>query len=518
MSFQQRYFEVRKLYQEVIRHRRIIIACFIIIACMCGILRTRVRVNYDMDDYLPSSAPSTVALERMRGTFKDSVPDARIMVRVKDRQEAAAFQKKLEETTGIEKVSWLTDDIGADIPPEMFPHSMTDQYYKNGYALFTAAIREDQRIEAIDNIRRLIGDRGWMTGSAVNNAVATKGTVTEIRKIAVIAVLLILLILFLTTRSWAAPLLIMAGLLTAVVINAGSNILFGEISFVTNAAGSILQIAVSLDYSVFLLQRFEEFRTEYSRSEDAMLEALLHSTSSILSSGLTTVIGFLALCFMRFRIGPDLGLALAKGIAISLITVFVLLPGLILETYPWMEKTRHRSFLPSFDRLGRFVLRVMLPVSFVFVLLLLPALHMDGINSYYYGNNFDPDHINLAELQRMTGISRAQLRRFQKNGFQAVSKNTRSHRDRFAILNGYTGILDNLLKAGVTNSRVGFEHVRDAGFTGSQTTVKRYMREHADLVPAKRALVVPQRSRGRRFFTEPGRCFQMDWGCLLRFR
>ena len=161
--------------------------------------------------------------------------------------------------------------------------------------------------------------------------------------------------------------------------------MFGEISFVTNAAGNILQLAVSLDYSVFLLHRFAECRQTADNPEDAMVQALTMSTSSILSSGLTTVIGFLALCLMQFRIGPDLGLALAKGVAISLITVFVFMPALILSTYKLIDKTQHRSFMPSFKGFGKFVSRVMIPFVIIFAILIVPCYLASSANSFYYG-------------------------------------------------------------------------------------------------------------------------------------
>lgn len=181
--------------------------------------------------------------------------------------------------------------------------------------------------------------------------------------------------------------MILLGLGVAIVINAGSNLIFGEISFVTNAAGNILQLAVSLDYSVFLIHRFDECRKENKNPKAAMAEALCKSTSSILSSGLTTVIGFLTLALMRFRIGPDLCLALAKGVAISLITVFIFMPGLILATYRWMDKARHRSFMPKFYRFGTLVRRIMIPLTCVFVLSIVPFYLASINNSYYYGSS-----------------------------------------------------------------------------------------------------------------------------------
>ncbi|MGN1389749.1 MAG: RND family transporter, partial [Bulleidia sp.] len=272
-------------------------------------------------------------------------------------------------------------------PLETMDQDTVETYYRDGNALFSITISEDRRIEAVDAIREIIGDENAMTGSAVTTAVATTSTVSEVRTIAIIAVIFVLFVLIITTTSIAEPFLVMIGLGIAVGINAGSNLIFGEISFVTNAAGSILQLAVSLDYSVFLLHRFAECRESCSDPEEAMVRALMMSTSSILSSGLTTVIGFLALCLMRFGIGPDLGLALAKGVGISLITVFFFMPALTLRTYKFIDQTKHRSWVPSFRGFGRAVSRVMVPMAGVFALTIVPSYLASNANSFYYGSS-----------------------------------------------------------------------------------------------------------------------------------
>lgn len=190
-----------------------------------------------------------------------------------------------------------------------------------------------------------------------------------------------------TTTSWLEPLVVLLGLGVAIMINNGSNLIFGEISFVTNAAGAILQLAVSLDYSVFLLHRYEECLRQNPDRRGAMVDALCKSTSSIASSGLTTVIGFLALVFMRFGIGPDLGLALAKGVAISLITVFIFMPVLILSVYPLIQKTRHKKLMPEFKQFGRVVRRMMIPMALVFIIVAVPSYMASNSNAYYYGSS-----------------------------------------------------------------------------------------------------------------------------------
>lgn len=378
---------MKKFYGGVIKCRYLLMALFLAAAIFCGYCKQFVKVDYDMNDYLPESSPSTVSLNEMNAEFDGAIPNARVMIKAKDQKEALEWKEKLENIDGVTSVMWLDDAVPKDnIPFSMYPKDTLETYYKDGYALFQVTIEEEKRSEAVPEIYTLIGDDNAMTGSAVSTALATTSTVSEIQKISVIAVLFLLVILTLTTTSWLEPLIVFAGLGVAILINAGSNLIFGEISFVTNAAGNILQLAVSLDYSVFLIHRFEECRMEDEPFE-AMKKALVLSTGSIASSGLTTVIGFLALVMMRFQIGPDLGLALAKGICISLLTVFLFMPGLILATYKWMDKTMHKSFMPSFRGFGKVIRKIMYPLGILFICLVVPSYIGSNSNSYYYGSS-----------------------------------------------------------------------------------------------------------------------------------
>lgn len=374
-----------RFYKHIVDHQKLIIAIFLILFAVCAVCQQFVAVNYDMNDYLPPESASTKALDLMKREYDGGIPNARVMVRDVSVPEALEYKEKLLAVDGVTDVTWLDDAASVTVPIETLDTDTVESFCKNGSALFSVTIDEDKRIDAVSAIREIIGDGSAMTGSAVTTAVATTSTVNEVTTIAVIAVAFVLLVLLLTTTSFAEPFLVLAGLGVAIVINAGSNLMFGEISFVTNAAGNILQLAVSLDYSVFLLHRFAECRQTADDPKEAMVQALTMSTTSILSSGLTTVIGFLALCLMQFRIGPDLGLALAKGVAISLITVFTFMPALILCTCKLIDKTRHRSLMPSFRGFGKFVSRVMLPMVIVFVILIAPCYLASNANSFYYG-------------------------------------------------------------------------------------------------------------------------------------
>ncbi|MGN0327058.1 MAG: RND family transporter [Lachnospiraceae bacterium] len=378
---------MKTFFSGITRHTKLILSVFIIAAGVCLLLKNMVRVNYDMNDYLPSETPSTIALDVMQEEFSGGIPNARIMIRDVTIPEALAYKERISEVEGVTDVTWLDDAVDITTPISMLDKDTVEIYYRDNAALFSVTIAKESRISAVSEIRKIIGEDSAMTGSAVSTAVATTSTVSEIQKITVIAVLFVLVVLLLTTNSWLEPLIVLGGLGIAIAINSGTNLIFGEISFVTNAAGSILQLAVSLDYSVFLLHRFEECRAENPDERSAMVDALCKSVSSILSSGLTTVIGFLALVLMQFRIGPDLGLALAKGVAISLITVFVFMPALILSSFKLLDKTRHGSILPDFQWFGKLVRKIKIPMVVFFAILVIPAYLAANANEYYFGSS-----------------------------------------------------------------------------------------------------------------------------------
>ena len=378
---------MRKFYTGIVNKRKLILILFavaFVISLLCSQL---VSVNYDMTDYLPEKTKSTVSIDIMGKEFDGGIPNARVMIKDVTIPEALEYKDKLKAIKGVSEVTWIDDAMDITVPLSTLDADAVETYYKDNNALFTVTIDEEHRITATENIRSLIGEENAATGSAISTADATTNTVSEILKITVIAVAFVLLVLLLTTTSWIEPIIVLAGLGVAIMLNNGSNLIFGEISFVTNAAGSVLQLAVSLDYSVFLLHRFEKCRKENTDVQSAMVDALCKSTSSILSSGLTTVIGFIALVLMQFRLGADLGLALAKGIAISLITVFVFMPALILCTYKWLDKTKHRSFMPSFKSFGKAVHKIAIPMVCIFAILIVPSYLGSNANDYLYGSS-----------------------------------------------------------------------------------------------------------------------------------
>lgn len=378
---------MKKFYKGVVKYRKCILILFFVLAVLCTFLKNMVSVNYDINDYLPEDAKSTVALNLMEQEFEGGIPNARVMIKDVSIPEALEYKEKLESVDGVTEVTWLDDATNIKVPINTLDTDLLETYYKDNAALFTVTIAEDSRISAVSDIRDIIGDENAMSGSAVSTAAATTNTVAEIQIITVFVVLFVLVVLMLTTSSWLEPIIILLGLGIAILLNGGTNIIFGEISFVTNAAGSILQLAVSLDYSVFLIHRFEECRKKCADAQEAMVEALCKSTSSIFSSGLTTVIGFVALVFMQFKLGPDMGLALAKGVAISLIIVFIFMPSLILAVYKFLDKTKHRPFMPRFKKFGAFVSKIAVPMVCLFVVAIVPSYLASNSNNFYYGSS-----------------------------------------------------------------------------------------------------------------------------------
>ena len=289
---------MRNFYEKVVDHSRSIFVIFMLVAIVCLFCQPLVEVNYDMNDDLPQDTASTLALDKMHEEFSGEIPNARVMLNDVSVPEVLEYKEKIKQVAGVEEVMWLDNVVNIAQPLDSFDKKTVETYYQEKHALLTLTINEDKNIEAVNDIKKLIGENNCITGSAVSTAVATESTVIQIQKISVFAVLFVLLVLIFTTHSWIEPLIILFGLGVAVIINAGSHLIFGEISFVTNAAGNILQLAVSLDYSVFLIHRFHECCKNNKDTKKVMVDALCMSMSSILSSGLKTVIGFAALCLM----------------------------------------------------------------------------------------------------------------------------------------------------------------------------------------------------------------------------
>ena len=371
----------------ILKHRKWIISVFLILAVVCAGLSTMVGVNYSFTDYLPDDAPSTKALDTMNEEYNQSIPNMRVLIYDVSIPEALSYKEKLESVEGVEEVTWLDDSINIYEPLEMTDQDTIDSWYKNQDALYSVTVSsyEEEKEKAVSKIREIIGEDNAMSGSAVTDILSPKHTSKDIQKIMVFVLPIVFLILILTTTSWFEPVLFMITIGVAILLNRGTNLIFGEISFVTNAAGSVLQLAVSMDYSIFLLHRFAENRQQGIDVQEAMINAVKQSMGSVLSSGLTTVTGFAALILMRFKIGPDMGWVMAKAILFSLICVLCFLPALAISTYKWIDKTQHKKFVPDFDHLSNGIMKIRIPVTLLAILVAVPCIIAQGKNDFLYG-------------------------------------------------------------------------------------------------------------------------------------
>ena len=374
-----------KFLYIILKRKKTVLFIFLLATAVCMLMSTQVGVNYNIMDYLPDEAPSTAALDIMDAEYSKGAPNARVMVRNVSIPEALSYKERIGAVDGITDISWLDDAIDIYQPLEFAAQKTVEEYYVDNNAVFTVTVNEDREVEALNAVREIIGSEGAMAGNAVNTVTAIQLTTKEIQKIMVFAVALILIILLLTTTAWVEPLLFLITIGIAIMLNRGTNLFFGEISFVTNAAGSILQLAVSMDYSIFLLHRFSEYREESEDITEAMSRAVKSSFGSIMSSGLTTVMGFAALILMKFKIGPDMGVVMAKAIAISLFTVLLFFPALTLVCYKAIDRTQHKMLIPPFNKFGKVVLKIRVPVLILFVVLTVPCLLGQSKNSFTYG-------------------------------------------------------------------------------------------------------------------------------------
>ena len=379
------YIYMDKILALMLKYKKVIVLAFIIITAVCMFASTFVVINYNLMDYLPDTAPSTIALNVMNEQYTDGVPNARVMVRNVTVPQVLKVKKKIEKVDGVEKVTWLDDAANVYQPFEFIEKKTLEEYYKDNNALLTVTINEDKEKQAVADIRSIIGNEGAMSGQAVNSATAMTLTEKEVQKIMVLAVILVFIILILTTTSYFEPVLFLITIGIAIAINRGTNLFFGSISFVTNSAGSILQLAVSMDYSIFLVHRFVEMREQYDDVNTAMVKAVEKSFGSVMSSGLTTVIGFAALILMRFKIGPDMGIVMAKAIGISLVSVLLFLPCATLLSYKLIDKTQHKMFMPPFKKFGEIVFKFHRQILVVFVILTIPSLIGQKYNDFTYG-------------------------------------------------------------------------------------------------------------------------------------
>jgi len=364
----------------------LIAAALLVIPSVIGFAAT--KVNYDLLSYLPDSletvnGQNVMVDEYGMGAFAMIVTEGMPLKDVEKAQEAVS------EIDHVKKVLWYGTIADISIPSEMLPERLRNALFNGDATLLIAFMDDttssDASMEAVRQMRRILSEHCFISGMT--------GIVTDIADLCmqelpvyvVIAAVLSLIVLEITTESFLVPVLFLLSIGLSILYNLGSNLFLGQISYVTQALTAVLQLAVTMDYSIFLLETFEECRKEYPEDRnEAMGAAIARTFRSVISSSVTTVAGFLALCVMTFALGRDIGIVMSKGVLIGVICCVTVLPAMILVFDGAIEKTRHRPLLPSMDRLSDFITRHSLVWLILFAVLLLPALYGSNHTKIYY--------------------------------------------------------------------------------------------------------------------------------------
>lgn len=375
-----------------------ILALALLVPSAIGYLNT--RVNYDILSYLPESLETVSGQDIMVDEFGMGA-FSMVIVEGMDNKDAAALETDLETVNHVKEVLWYDDILDLSVPVSMIPDSIRDAFFQGDatmmIALFDNTTSADETMEAITDMRKMVGKDCFISGMS--------GVVTDIKNLAlqempvyvVIASLLSLLVLLLTTDSFVLPFIFLSSIGFAVVYNMGTNIFLGQISYITQALVAVLQLGVTMDYSIFLLHSYEEAKPNYKNRNDAMAEAIANTFISVAGSSVTTVAGFAALIFMTFELGRDLGIVMIKGVVIGVICCVTVLPSMILIFEKAIDKTRHKPLLPSMDKISDFIIKHSWIWLILFVVAFVPALNgNNGVELYYNIDSGLPDTLDSA--------------------------------------------------------------------------------------------------------------------------
>lgn len=373
----------------IVRKRHMIEMMFIVLIVLSVINAPFVKVNYDLTEYLPAYTESKKAIDLMEKEF--GYPGtARVMVTDVSVYEAYMYKQILENIDGVDMVMWMTEDVY--MSEDFLDLDSQKDYYRDRCAVmdvtFEKGDNDEETKTAVEEIQNILGEKGRYAGPAVENKSLEETLDRELRIIMAVAVILILIILCLTTDSWFEPVLFLSVMGIAIILNMGSNVLLGTISFMSSSVASVLQLATSMDYSVFLLHTYvRRNEAKPGNKEKAMAGALKESAVSILSSAMTTFVGFMALLAMRFGLGRDVGLVLGKSIVCSVVTVLFLMPALLLRFGDLIEKTKHRSIMPQFRMVSKAVFKIRYVVLVFMAVVVVPAYVAQNMNSFTFGNS-----------------------------------------------------------------------------------------------------------------------------------
>ncbi|MEE8715882.1 MAG: MMPL family transporter [Coriobacteriales bacterium] len=382
-----------KFCERFLKCRVAVVVLFLVAAVVGGVAMSKVYVDYNIIDYLPDEAVSVKALHEMEDTFDSGVPNGRLYAEGVSLAQAKQIATDLGKIDGITDVMWLGTEADIDEPSEVLDADLVDNWKSDDGYLYQFVIDENSAADACQAARAVAAQDGASTvslgGSAVDIADAQTSTFVEVTYILIAAVIIVIVILGLTSTSWLEPILFLVVIGVAILLNMGTNLIMGQISFISYICGAILQLAVSMDYAIVMLHTFRRQQRVYADPVEAMAHAMMKGFSVILSSAAVTFFGFLSLAVMHFQIGLDMGIVLSKGIVFSFLSVMFFMPCLLLCSLKLLDKTSHRNLVPPFDKFARFCQKGMVPMAII-VILATPICYIaQQHNSWEYGaSNF----------------------------------------------------------------------------------------------------------------------------------
>ena len=381
-----------KFGKQVVKHRVAILiaSILLLIPSVFGYLHT--RVNYDILTYLPEDIETMQGQNIMVDDFGTGA-FSMFMVDGMKEKEVAALKDKIEKVDHVSNVLWYDSLADISVPMEMLPDDIYEVFNsENGTMMaifFDDTTSSDETLDAVKEIRKLSGKQCFLSGMSAVVEDTKELSEKETPIYVLIAVLLSTLVLAVTMESAFVPILFLLSIGMAIVYNLGSNVFMGQISYVTKALSAVLQLGVTMDYSIFLMHSYQEQQVRYDGDKKrAMAHAISQTFSSVIGSSVTTVAGFIALCFMSFTLGKDIGIVMAKGVIFGVIACVTILPSMSLCFDKWIEKTKHRPILPDIGKISDKVTKKYGWYVAIFLLLLIPAV---------YGNNHVGVYYNLDE-------------------------------------------------------------------------------------------------------------------------
>lgn len=376
-----------KFGETVCKHKRLIliVAILLLIPSIIGMKAT--KINYDILVYLPEDI-ETVQGENILSDEFNMGAFSIIIVEDMKTKDILKLEEKIKEVENVETVLGSADIIGTNIPIEMLPTELTDMIYKDNKTIllvtFKEAISSEVTMQTVETLRNMTNKQCKISGMTATLLDTRELSNSEIAIYVVIAVVLCLIVLEIALDSYIAPILLLANIGIAILYNMGTNIFLGEISYITKAISAVLQLGVTMDFAIFLYHSYKEELQITKDANKAMSIAISKTFTSVSGSSLTTIAGFLALCSMNLTLGKDIGIVMAKGVLLGVISVIVILPAMILECDKLIEKTRHKEILPKFKGLANFNIKHYKAIIIAFIIILPIALYGYNNTEVYY--------------------------------------------------------------------------------------------------------------------------------------